>query len=260
MGAALVHVSFLHTWYWLTVDSSYGHELGISWFTTGLALIIWCIGLLANSGGACFLWQVGILPIAFFSFWGWKHLAVSTLAMDHSFLVVLSTFYFAVSMGVLLLLSRHAYRRDHPVEKTARKSWQPPRSFPSKYHELLERGRLCELFEVPCAQPCPLPTAIVAKYQKRRIQYRLYPEILEPFEKAYAILVTPQKRELCKVAHEILQAKEKQLGPKRYQEMEVYLWRTLWERLQDGEYKGDPQKALQDKNRLLKEITPPETN
>ena len=259
LGISLVIIYSPEFIRWLTFNSAHViDEKSIPFFTTGLALIVWSFSLLANNGGACFLWQIAVLPIALYSFWWWKEQVKYAFEREQTHLIVLSALYFAVSMGALLLMAQLVYLRSRSKDKSnARKTWQNPRSFPSKYHELLARGRLCELFEAPCENPCPLPTSIVSKYQKRRIQYRLYPDILEPFEKAYAILVTPQKRELCKVANEILLAKEKQLGAKRYQEVEVYLWRTLWDRLQDGEYLGDPRKAIRDKNRLLKEINPP---
>lgn len=241
---------------WLMIKQPFSFETGTPLFTTGLALIVWCVALLVNNGGACFLWQLAILPISLYTFWWWKDQVAAALHADQLYLVVFSALYFTASMGVLLLMSQLVYRRTRPREKKQLQGFQLARTFPSKYHELFARGRFCELFEVTCADSCPLATAIVAKYQKRRVQYRLYPDILEPFEKAYAILVTPQKRELCKMAHEIMRLKEKQLGPNRYADAEVYLWNTLWDRLQDGEYMGDPQKALRDKNQLLKEIDP----
>jgi len=265
LGIALVIITSRDILLWLTFKNPAAAELSIPWFISGVALVIWSMMLVANKGGACMLWQVAVLPIALYSFWWWKtqivwrDLSTNDLVVQKPSLVILSALYFAASMGVLLLLSSLVNTRAKPKEDAkARKTWQGPRSFPSKYHELLARGRLCELFELPCDDPCPLATQVVSKYQKRRIQYRLYPEILDPFEKAYAILVTPHKRELCRVAHEILRAKEKQIGAKRYQDQEVYLWKTLWDRLQDGEYMGDPQRALRDKNRLLKEINPPD--
>jgi hypothetical protein len=259
LGLALVIITTRDIILWLTFKNLYAVEMSISWFISGAALMVWGFTLVTNNGGACLLWQIAVLPIALYSFWWWKDQVQYAITEEKIVLVVLSALYFAVSMGALLLISYIVHQRAKPKEDPkARKAWQSPRSFPSKYHELLARGRLCELFELPCEDPCPLATKIVTKYQKRRIQYRLYPEILEPFEKAYAILVTPQKRELCRVAHEILRTKEKQLGARRYQEQEIYLWKTLWNRLQDGEYMGDPQKALRDKNRLLREITPPD--
>ncbi|MHB0936211.1 MAG: hypothetical protein ACYDCO_13825 [Armatimonadota bacterium] len=258
LGIALVIITSKDIYLWITFKDAIMADTSIPWFISGVALIIWSLMLVANKGGACMLWQIAVLPIALYSFWWWKT-QIAEVVKTQPGLVVLSALYFAVSMGVLLLLSYLVNRRATPKEDPkARKAWQGPRSFPSKYHELLARGRLCELFELPCDDPCPLATQVVSKYQKRRIQYRLYPEILDPFEKAYAILVTPHKRELCRVAHEILRAKEKQIGAKRYQDQEIYLWKTLWDRLQDGEYMGDPQKALRDKNRLLKEINPPD--
>jgi len=265
LGIAIVIVTVGDFIHWLTPSNPYAAEMTLPWFITGAASIVWSFTLIANNGGACLLWQIAVLPIALYSFWWWKTQVwwwdpqKNDIVVEKTALVVLSALYFAASMGVLLLISHVVNLRARPKEDPkARKAWQGPRAFPSKYHELLARGRLCELFEVPCEDPCPLATSIVTKYQKRRIQYRLYPDILEPFEKAYAILVTPQKRELCKVAHEILRAKEKQIGSKRYQEQEIYLWKTLWNRLRDGEYMGDPRKAIRDKNRLLKEINPPE--
>lgn len=258
LGIALVIITTRDIILWLTFKNAAAAEVSIPWFISGVALVIWSVMLVANKGGACMLWQIAVLPIALYSFWWWKTQVVGALGTQPG-LIVVSALYFAASMGVLLLMSSLINKRIKPKEDLkSRKSWQGPRSFPSKYHELLARGRLCELFELPCEDPCPLATQVVSKYQKRRIQYRLYPEILDPFEKAYAILVTPQKRELCRVAHEILRAKEKQLGAKRYQDQEIYLWKSLWDRLQDGEYMGDPQKALRDKNRLLKEINPPD--
>jgi|GEM_PF-2219581 len=262
LGLALVIITVREIVLWITFKNPNNVEMSISWFISGAALIVWGFTLLMNNGGACLLWQIAVLPIALYSFWWWKDEVRFAFAGDKVVLVVLSALYFAVSMGAMLLISYliNAGVKPKPKEELsgARKSWQSPRSFPSKYHELLARGRLCELFELPCEDPCPLATKVVTRYQKRRIQYRLYPDILEPFEKAYAILVTPQKRELCRIAHEILQAKERQLGAKRYQEQEIYLWSKLWSRLQDGEYMGDPRKALRDKNRLLREIAPPD--
>jgi len=259
LGIALIIITSKDIYLWITFKDAITSGMSIPWFISGIALLIWSVMLVANKGGACMLWQIAVLPIALYSFWWWKTQVVGVLGTQPG-LVVVSALYFAASMGVLLLISflinKHAKPKEDPKSRKA--SWQGPRSFPSKYHELLARGRLCELFELPCEDPCPLATQVVSKYQKRRIQYRLYPDILEPFEKAYAILVTPQKRELCRVAHEILRAKEKQLGSKRYQDQEIYLWKTLWDRLQDGEYMGDPQKVLRDKNRLLKEINPPD--
>lgn len=265
LGIALIVINSRDIFLWLTFKNPATAELSIPWFISGVALAIWSATLVANNGGARLLWQIAVVPIAMYSFWWWKtqlvwrDLATNDLVMQKPVLVILSALYFAASMTVMLLLSSLANKRAKPKEEAkARKAWQGPRSFPSKYHELLARGRLCELFELPCDDPCPLATQVVSKYQKRRIQYRLYPEILEPFEKAYAILVTPHQRELCRVAHEILRAKEKQIGPRRYQEMEIYLWKRLWDRLHDSEYMGDPQKALRDKNRLLKELNPPD--
>jgi len=265
LGLSLTFITMRDFILWLTFKNPTTVEMSIPWFISGVALIVWGFALVANNNGARLLWQMAVLPMALYCFWWWKTQVwwrdplTNDLVSEKSGLVVLSALYFAVSMGVLLLVSYLINKRSKPIiDEKSRQAWQSPRSFPSKYHELLARGRLCELFELNCQDPCPLATAVVAKYQKRRIQYRLYPEILEPFEKAYAILVTPQKRELCKVAHEILQTKERQLGAKRYQELETYMWKILWDRLQDGEYMGDPQKALRDKNRLLREITPPD--
>lgn len=247
--------------HWInTTNASMDH--GLPWIVTGVALLVWSVALLANDAGTNLLWQCMAAPAAVTAFWWWQQEANQASRQHLGHLVVFSAVYFAAAMVVLVIIAHHGDIDSEPIGESlpgGRKSWQMPRTFPSSYHELLARGRFCELFEVPCnGTRCPLPTAIVMKYQKRRLQYRQYPEILEPFEKAYAVLVTPQLRELCKVAHEILQAKEKQVGPARYQEMELYLWQTLWDRLQSPEYRGDAQKALQDKARLLKEITPPD--
>ena len=258
LGVTLAVIAIPDAQYCIThAGDPIAFEQSAPWFTTGVALTIWGLALLFNNGGACFLWQTAVLPGAFFAFWWWKEQAALALHDNQVTFVIISSVYFGLSMAVLLLIAQLVHKRIQTRDsEMVRREWDVPRSFSSKYHELFARGRLCELFEVPCEQPCPLATSIVAKYQKRRIQYRLYPDILEPFEKAYAILVTPQRRELCKVAHEILAIKEKQLGPELYHDMEIYLWRKLWERLQDGEYMGDPQKALRDKVQLLKDISP----
>ncbi len=126
--------------------------------------------------------------------------------------------------------------------------------FPTRYHELLARGRLCEIFELSCTQACPLATKVAAQYQQLRLKHADSPPTLEALEKAYSMLVTPRSRELCGLAHEIMEAQRKQLGERMYRSVEMLLWTKLWNRLQSNEFKGDPQKVRMEKQRLSKKI------
>ena len=183
IGIAIITVSDFV--YWLTLKQPFSFETGTPLFTTGVALIVWSIALLANNGGACFLWHLAILPISVYTFVSWNTQIGAALqdipGKGPNFpSVIYSACYFAVSMGIMLLLSQFANPRQQQKEKPGvKRPWQVPRSFPSVYHELLARGRFCELFEMSCGDACPLATSVVARYQKRRVQYRQYPDILE---------------------------------------------------------------------------------
>ncbi len=261
VGFLLILMSATDVLFWLFVNTDPNAMQPLGWFSAGIVLLIWAISLIWNNGTGCLLWQIALLPIGSLTLWWWRLQSATALQQvrpEQVFQLLLPvTGWFCGCIVLVLFMSRRAARRTQPLPTSARQAPITTRTFPTRYHELLARGRLCELFEQPCAQPCPLSTSIVVKYQKRRIQYQLYPEILEPFEKAYAMLVTPQSRELCKIAHEILQAKAKQLGAARYHDVEVYLWSTLWERLHDQEYRGDPHKVMRDKQQLIKELNSP---
>ncbi|MHB9026515.1 MAG: hypothetical protein ACYC7E_20460 [Armatimonadota bacterium] len=160
--------------------------------------------------------------------------------------------------GIALYLLRKLPTRTKvvaPKAKTTRTSAPPiPQYFPTVQHELLARGRFCELFGVPCSAPCPLPTQVATKYQQLRLEHERSPQILEALEKAYVILITPRQRALCNVAHDIMRIKAKELGPKRFGESEIEMWTYLWARLQDTELKGDAQRAAEAKLRIVKEL------
>jgi hypothetical protein len=146
-------------------------------------------------------------------------------------------------------------KKSKVAAKTTKTSAPPvPQYFPTVQHELLARGRFCELFGVPCTDPCPLSTMVATKYQQLRLEHERAPQVLEALEKAYIILITPRQRALCNIAHSIMRIKAKELGPQRFSESEIELWTRLWARLQDTEIKGDPQRATEMRNVVLKEL------
>ena len=106
-----------------------------------------------------------------------------------------------------------------------------PAHYPTKYHELLARGRLCELFELPCDNPCPLATKVAMQYQQLKLKHQEFTTNLEALEKGYSVLVTPRSRELCGLTREIMEAQRKQLGDRVYYSIEPLLWSKIWTRL-----------------------------
>jgi len=261
MGFALLRLTALDIWLRLLGVNLLMPGNEILWFLTGLALLAWCVALLKSNGAACLLWQLATLPLAIIAFCWWHGLATIHLAQQEPPVLGMTVWFVLTGIGLLAVLHHERKLASHPrprsVSPATRKPLpdEMPTKFPTRYHELLARGRFCEIFKVPCSTPCPLPMTVAAKYQRRRLKYRYYPEVLEAFEKAYAVLITPQTRDICRVAHDMMEMKEKQLGMKRFQEIEIILWGRLWKRLQDRELRANPPRDLQDKQRLLKELS-----
>ena len=224
----------------------------IFWFFAGLGLLGWATGLLLNRGTAYLLWHAATLPLALITAHWWLALPAGTPAASLS----VAGWVLLTGLGLVQLVRQSARRAAHRAAPAKPAAAPLSRKYPTRFHELLARGRFCELFEVPCGgASCPLAITAASKYQQARQKYRLYPEMLEPFEKAYAMLVTPQYRDICRLAHEIMQMKEKQVGKKRYTEIEIQLWESLWRRLQEGEYRRHPPKDLPEKQRLLRDVS-----
>ena len=260
-GLALMRLTALDIWLRLLGIDLHMPALEVLWFLAGLALIGWAVALLVDLGIACLLWQAATLPVAIAVCCWWRSLAAVHLAQQEYPVFGMTIWFVLTGIGLLALLrhERHLIQQaaTQPASFSLPKQ-QPvetPVKYPTRYHELLARGRFCELFKVPCSTPCPLPVTVAAKYQRRRLKYRYYPEVLEAYEKAYAVLITPQSREICRIAHDMMEMKEKQVGMKRFQEIEIVLWGRLWQRLQDSGMRGHAPKDALEKQRLLKEIS-----
>lgn len=217
-----------------------------------LLLLLWLPFLLANNDGAQQLWYLAGIPVALLLFRIWRDTIWDA-----------SGNYLALALGILWFFpaayALHALQRTYTDEAAKAKAKrasipQAPQFFPTRYHEAAAKGRYCELFGITCSGDCPLPIRVAQEYQRLRNQFADSPDLLKLFEDGYRVLITPRLRSLCGVAHEIMRIKAKELGPKRFAQAEAYLWGKLWERLQNGEIKGDAQKAQAMKLQIKSEL------
>ncbi len=187
---------------------------------------------------------------------GWGRLVYDEI-VQHRYLNALLSLLAVVPV---LLMQRGAavwHKHDvtlHPPPKARNPRPKEMPYYTNSFQEHWAKGRFCELFELPCTGTCPLATAVAARYQQLRMTYEHNPEGLAILEKAYGMLVTPRTRALCSVAHEIMRAKAKELGEKKFAIQEAYLWREIWSDLNDEEVKGDPERAQRAKLKLIKEL------
>lgn len=226
----------------------------ICWLLGGLVLFIWACGQIATHRIAHLSWQVAVFPLGIGASVLWVNNLQAALQQHQTSALIISLCWFVGCVVVVRLLVRPDHHAIMASLMQVDDKIDIPKHFPTKYHELLARGRLCEIFELPCKNPCPLTTKVAMQYQQLRVRHHDSPQMLEALEKAYAVLITPRSRELCGIAHEILAAKEKQLGKRQYESIEVLLWAKLWKRLQEKDIKGDPERARAEKQRLMKEF------
>jgi hypothetical protein len=198
---------------------------------------------------------IALLTLGAVAGWGW--MVYRDITAHHRFL------YAPLSLLALVpvLLVRRAatawHKRDvtlNPPPKARRPRPKEEPYFANPFQEYWAKGRFCELFELPCTGTCPLATAVAARYQQLRMTHEHHPEQLAILEKAYGMLVTPRTRALCSVAHEIMRAKAKEFGEKKFTLLEAYLWQEVWTDLNDEDVKGDPERAQKAKVRLIKEL------
>jgi len=225
------------------------------WLLGGVVLFIWAIGQLSTRQIFKSLWQVAAAPLGIAATWYGVQTYFHPALTNHQILAFIAAL---LAVIVCTMVFRLFVRPDYHVILASIMAMDDkieiPRHFPTKAHELLARGHFCELFELPCTTPCPLTTKVAAQYQTLKLKYQDSPQVLETLEKAYAVLITPRSRELCSLAHEIMDGKKKTLGKRRFETVEIILWAKLWGRMHGKEFKGDPQRIKSEKQRLMKEF------
>lgn len=224
------------------------------WLFGGVVLFCWATAQVAELPIAEMAWLATSIPFGVILIGVLIHNTISALAKGQQLALIASVIPIVACLVAFRILVRPQYHTliDSLVETD--ELLQGGKRFPTHFHELLARGRLCEVFELPCTEACPLATKVARQYQQLRQKHQDSPQALEALEKAYSILITPRSRELCGLAHEVMDAQHKQLGDKVFKSVEMLLWTKLWNRLQSNEFKGDPEKVKKEKLRLIKKI------
>ncbi len=241
---------------WLASSGHVGVQYVPVWVVIALLLSIWTILLVLHNRTARSLWKGGSFILCGMAIWWWARLLARALD-DGQTLAFLLSLFTIVPAGILViaLMKRHQVTVADRALTAAYEEYSAPQFFATPYHEWWAKGRFCEMFDLGCDhEQCPLPMRVAEKYQQLRLIHYRSPEILDILEKAYGTLVIPRQRQLCAVAHDIIKAKAKELGPERFARAEARLWTKLWNRLQDNEFRGDPQKARDGRFRLTKEL------
>ncbi|MHB9133996.1 MAG: hypothetical protein ACYDBB_23250 [Armatimonadota bacterium] len=227
-----------------------------------IGLLLWGYQLLKHDPSARFLWELATVTLATVAVCVWITKAIWAIIEQQLVGYAgagVSLIWVIVASVVMRKLREHPKPVATPSKSkktTHFRKIRAPGFFSSPFHEQFARGHFCEIFGLTCSSdtPCPLATKVAAKYQMLRMQYEHSTPILSVLEKTYVILVTPRMRELCTLAHEIMQAKAKAMGQKRFEEHELELWLTLWNRLQESEFGGEPKRVRDEKDRLIDEF------
>jgi len=240
---------------WLPVASGPVMAGMLLWLLGGVILTCWAIAQIAEQPLAELAWLAASLPCGLALVVLLTRFISYALSSGQTFALIASAISIIVCLAAFRIIVRPKYHIIlASLLETDEKLGGGGKRFPTHFHELLARGRLCEVFELPCGESCPLATKVAIQYQQLRLKNQDSPHALEALEKAYSILVTPRARELCGLAHEIMQAHRKRLGERVFKSLEMLLWTKLWNRLQSNEFKGDPQKVKMDMSQLIKKI------